>query len=185
MSSRRRFLGFGRLPTSAHVLALVAALALNACGGGSGGDNQTAPPSVATIVVSPANLTLEALDATAQLEATARDGSGDPLAAQFSWTSANTAIATVSAGGLVTASDNGMTTVTVTSGGVSAVVAVTVEQRPTSITLSHEQSELTASGDTLQVQADVVDGNGHSMSAELTWESSGISGFRGICQELS
>ena len=177
MSSRRCHGRFGGSPTFAPALAAFAALTLNACGGGSGSGgsdeaNQVAPPGIATIAVSPADLTLEALGASAQLEATARDGNGNPLVAQFSWSSADTAVATVSAGGLVTASDNGMTSVTVRSGTVAADVAVTVEQKPASIKVSHDESVLTAPGGNLQLEAGVSDSNDNAMSADLIWESS-------------
>ena len=101
-------------------LALFAVAVLNACGGGgSGGGDPVAPPRITTIAVSPSDLTLEALGATAQLEATARDQSGSTLSAQLSWGSSDTNVVTVNADGLVTAVNNGMATVTLPTVGAS------------------------------------------------------------------
>ena len=154
-------------------LACFTAVVLNACGGGgSGGSAPVAPRVIATIAVSPSGLTLNALGATAQLEATARDQHGDTIAAQVTWGSSDTAIATVDADGLVTAVNNGTATVTVRSGAVSNSVNVSVEQQAESVTLSRDEAVLTAVGDTLQLEAVVSDANDNSMSSDISWESS-------------
>ena len=161
-------------PRSLFLVAL-ACIALSGCGGGGsgGGDrDRDAQPVLTSISVSPAELTLESLGATAQLEATARDQNSNTLSAQFSWNSSNTTVITVDAGGVVTALDNGMATVTVRSGSVSESVTVTVEQKPVSITLSRDEVVLTALGANHQVEASVFDANQNVMSVALIWESS-------------
>lgn len=152
-------------------LACVASTVINGCGGGGGGDPAPAPV-LASIAVSPSNLTLDALGATSQLEATGRDQNGAAVSVQFSWSSSDTAVVAVDAEGLVTASGNGTATVNVRSGSVSASASVTVQQAPASITLSQDEVLLTDPGADLQLEASVLDANGHAMSADLTWASS-------------
>lgn len=69
---------------------------------------------------------------TLQLSATAFDADGESLSTaalngrQFTWTTANATVAVVSDTGLVTAVATGTTTVTVTMGGVTDTVTITV-----------------------------------------------------------
>ena len=148
-------------------LAALTCLAISACGGG-----RDDPPVLASITVSPSGLTLDALDATSQLQATARDQNGNTFSTQLSWSSSDTDVVSVSADGQVTALGNGTVTVTVRSGSVSASANVTVEQAPASIVLSREEVLLTALGADQQLEARVLDANGVGMSAQLTWASS-------------
>ena len=165
-----------RCPSSRSLfLSALTCIALSACGGGGsgGGDrDRDAQPVLTSLSVSPAELTLEALGATAQLEATARDQNGNALSTQFTWGSSDTVVATVDADGLVTALNNGTATVTVRSGGVSASATVTVEQTPASVTVSSDEVVLTALEATEQLQASVFDANDRAMAAEVTWASS-------------
>ncbi len=153
-------------------LATLVCLAVGACGGGGSSNERDAQPVLTSITVSPSELTLDALDATAQLEATARDQNGATMSAQFSWSSSDTTAVTVNADGLVTAVNNGSVTVTVRSGTLSASASVTVEQAPASIALSQDEVLLTALGAEQQLEANVLDSNQNAVSTELTWESS-------------
>ena len=146
--------------------------ALSACGGGGSGDDRDPQPVLTSITVSPSELTLEALGATSQLQASARDQNGNAISAQFTWSSSDSDIVAVDADGLVTASDNGMATVTLRSGSVSASATVTVEQKPASIMLSQDEVVLTALGANQELEASVFDANENAMSAESTWASS-------------
>ena len=154
-----------------YELVLVAVVFLHGCGSGGSGGDSTPPPRLASISVSPDTVTLEAIDATAQLGATARDTSGNTMAAVFSWNSADPTVVTVSADGLVTSRDNGMTTVTVTSGSVTASVPVTVEQRVADLVTVSDSVTMDALGTTVQLDATAQDANGHEVSAELDWAS--------------
>ena len=155
-----------------YELVLVAVVFLHGCGSGGSGGDSTPPPRLASISVSPDTVTLEAIDATAQLGATARDTSGNTMAAVFSWNSADPTVVTVSADGLVTSRDNGMTTVTVTSGSVTASVPVTVEQRVADLVTVSDSVTMDALGTTVQLDATAQDANGHEVSAEFRWSSS-------------
>ncbi|MDE0372382.1 MAG: Ig-like domain-containing protein [Rhodospirillales bacterium] len=127
---------------------------------------------MASIAVTPDATTLEALDATAQLQATARTSNGNSITAVFNWTSAGTTVATISSAGLVTARGNGMTTVTVASGSVSQTVSVTVEQRLSQLVMSADTVMLNALGASSQLEVTPQDVNGHAMSAVISWGSS-------------
>ena len=153
-------------------LAFFTVVVLAACGGGGSGDGRDTQPVLTSITVSPSELTLDALDASARLEATARDRNGNTLSTQFSWSSSDTEVVSVNADGQVTASGNGTATVTVRSGSVSGSATVTVEQAPASVKLSQDEVLLTALGAQTQLEASVLDANDNAMSAELAWESS-------------
>jgi hypothetical protein len=84
---------------------------------------------VATVTVTPASATLNALGATTQMQATAKDASGNIVTGKATtWTTSNQAVATVSAAGLVTAVGYGTAAVTATVAGVAGSAVVTVSQ---------------------------------------------------------
>ena len=119
--------------------------------------------SAAVISVSPTNLTL-APSTTAQFTATARDASGNVLTSQqFSWSSANSDVATVSPLGLVTAVGLGTTTVTVSDGGVNVAAQIVINgERPALSSSGVPIVTLTATPQTLQP----------GQSTTLSWLSS-------------
>ena len=82
------------------------------------------PPSVATISVTPATLALN-VGATGTLVATPRDVNGNVLTWPLSWTTSNSAVATVNAG-IVTAVGAGRATIVATGGLKTASATVTV-----------------------------------------------------------
>src|SRR5437762_2791312 len=78
---------------------------------------------VASVTVSPSTASVQ-VGQTVQLTATSKDASGNPLSGRpVSWGSSNTAVATVSAGGLVTGVTAGAATITATSEGQSGTRA--------------------------------------------------------------
>ena len=116
-------------------------LALTSCGGSDGpGVTDPDPPRVSAINVVPDAATLSFLGATSTLVAHVRDQNGQPIAATVSWSSDNTAVVTVSGSGLLTAVQNGTANVTASTGSLSDVVPVTVQQVPT-------QFEVASGGD--------------------------------------
>jgi len=87
---------------------------------------------VASVTVSPATASV-ATGGTIQLTATPKDGSGNPLTGRtVTWSSSNTAVATVSGGGLVSGVAAGSATITATSEGQSGTSAITVTPPGTS-----------------------------------------------------
>src|SRR5206468_527293 len=89
------------------------------------------PVPVATVTVSPASASIF-VAGTQQLSAVTKDSAGGTLTGRVvTWASSNTAIATVSASGLVTGVAVGSVTITATSEGKSGSAAVTVQTQPT------------------------------------------------------
>src|SRR5439155_14995989 len=85
---------------------------------------------VATVDVTPPSASVQA-GQTVQLTATPRDGNGTPLSARtVTWSSSNTALATVSNSGLVSGVTPGTATITATSEGKSGTSSVTVTNVP-------------------------------------------------------
>jgi hypothetical protein len=106
------------------VLLAAAAAVVAACG-----ESGPPVPVPTSISLSSSAVTLDALGATQTLTATVKDQSGQAMTGQtITWNAANTAIATVDGGGVVTAVANGQTQVTATSGTLSANATVTVAQ---------------------------------------------------------
>ena len=134
------------------------------------------PPRPTTIVVSPATAELAALGATVQLTAEVRDQNGQVMAgAAVTWVSNAIAVATVDSTGLVTAASNGSTTITASAGAAFGSALVTVMQVASSVTVSPSVDTI-APGDTLRLEAEARDENGHRVvGAAFAWSSSDTS----------
>ncbi len=121
------------------VAALVSVALLEACTDdtptGPGGDDPAAlagagaNPDGARILIEPHWLTLDTIGATGSLSATVIDAEGDTVDATVTWESADTAIATVDAAGVVTSIAFGSTKVSASYD--SATARATVEVAPT------------------------------------------------------
>ena len=155
--------------------ALLACIALaHACGGdGDSTGPPPDPPRPASVTVSPATSELTAVGATVQLRAEVRDQSGNVLGgAAMTWSSDDTAVATVNASGLVTAAANGTATIAATAGTTSGSATVTVAQQVSAVELT-PAGGIVLPGTTLQLSAEARDANGHSVAgAAFTWASS-------------
>ena len=156
----------------------VLALALIvACGGADDGPTEPTeppePPVATTLNISPASVDLSSFGETLQLTATVLDQNGQPIAsAPVSWAIDDNSVATVDAGGLVTAVQNGSATVSATSSSASGTTSVTVAQRLASIDVSPAADTLFAVGDSLQLTAEPFDANGNPVQdATITWSS--------------
>ena len=122
--------------------------------------------------MSPAAAEMTALGETVQLTASVSDQNGQALAGtSVSWSSSGTAVATVSASGLVSAVGNGTATITATAGEASGTAAITVGQAVSAVAVSPAADTLLV-GDTLRLSAEATDANGHAVEeAEFAWES--------------
>ena len=165
----------------AVVTTCMALTILAGCGGGDSPTKPTTPPPpppptpVATsITVTPSSHTLPAIGATVQLMATVKDQNNNTMSGQtVTWSSANTAVATVSAQGLVSAVSNGTAQITARSGNASGWATVTVaEPVPTRIAMTPSSHTLEAIGATVQLMATVRDQRNNVMSGQtVTWSS--------------
>ena len=133
-------------------------------------------PAPTTIAVTPDTVALAALGQTAQLSAEVRDQAGRAMeGVQVAWSSADTTVAAVDSGGLVTAAGAGETTITATSGEASGEAAVSVMQSVGSVVVS-PAVDTVAPGDTLRLAAEAFDANGHGVEgAQFDWSSSAVS----------
>jgi hypothetical protein len=104
------------------------ALLLCACGGNGGSTRGTASPAtLVSISVSPTNPSIQ-VGKTQQFTATGAltDNTTEDLTKTASWSSSNTAAATVSSGGLATAVSAGTSTIKAVSGAISGSTTLTV-----------------------------------------------------------
>jgi uncharacterized protein YjdB len=133
------------------------------------------PVPVATVTVSPptANLVV-GISPTQQLTAVTKDVSGNVLTGRLvTWTSGNTAAATVSATGLVTTAGAGTATITATSEGKTGTSSITVSLAPVvTLTVSAPTTPMIVGG-TQQLTATARDANGNVLTGRtVTWASS-------------
>jgi uncharacterized protein YjdB len=128
---------------------------------------------VATVAVNPAS-TSRFVGQTAQLAVATKDSAGNVLTGRtVTWASSSTTVATVSAGGLVTARAAGSATITATSEGKSGTAAVSVTVVPVaSVSVSPASSTMSVGG-TTQLTATPKDSAGNALTGRVvTWASS-------------
>ena len=125
------------------------------------------------MTVTPSTAEFGAVGATVQLMAEARDQSGQVIAGvAITWSSSDASVATVNAGGLVTATGNGSATIAATAGSASGSATATVAQVVTSVRVSPAADTL-AVGDDVRLSAAAADANDHVVpGAEFAWSSS-------------
>src|SRR2546427_118472 len=128
---------------------------------------------VASVLVSPTAPNAY-VGGSVQLTATPKDANGNPLSGRaVSWTTSNSAVATVSAGGLVTGLVVGSATITATSEGQSGTAAVTVSTVPVASVVVSPASANMSVGGTTQLSATPKDAAGNVLAGRLvTWTSS-------------
>ena len=156
------------------MLALAGAALLVGCDESA---TEPLPPVPATVQVSPSSVELTEIGATAQAIATVMDADGVEMpTAAVTWSSSNTAVATVGEGGTVEAVGEGSTTITAQSGDATGSVQVTVvlpAPTPTELLIDPDTATLTEAGATMQLSATVLDATGTEIEgAAMTWTTS-------------
>ena len=131
------------------------------------------PVPVATVTVSPNSKTMTVGD-TATFTATTKDAQGHVLTGRtVTWSSDNTAAATVDSTGLVTAVAQGTANITATSEGKSGTAAVTVNPVAVGSVVVTPSDTSIAAGDSVQMAAQPRDAGGNLlMGRTVTWSSS-------------
>ena len=131
------------------------------------------PVPVASVAVTPGSATVS-VGGTQQLTATPLDADGNPLSGRtVTWVSSNTAVATVSASGLVTGVAPGSATITATSEGKSGTATITVNPVPVASVAVAPASATIVVGATQQLTATPLDSAGNPLTGRtVTWTSS-------------
>ncbi|HKJ93290.1 MAG TPA: Ig-like domain-containing protein, partial [Longimicrobiales bacterium] len=125
---------------------------------------------VADAAVAPDSLRFASLQDTARLAATAYNGQGNVIpGVTFAWSSADTTVATVDAGGLVRSVGNGTTVVIAAgpgdAGGVADSATVVVDQVVASVTLTPASVTLHSKVDSVQLAAVAKDARGNDVAS--------------------
>lgn len=170
--------------TQSAVVALVLCALATSCGGGEStspapraGDPSTPAPTtpVATsISIAPSSVALGSIGASQTLSAQVRDQNGQVMSgASVTWSSANPAVASVSASGVVSAVSAGSTDILATAGSATASVRVTVSQSVGSVSITPNTTTLTSIGATAQLNATARDVTGAAIAnAPISWSAS-------------
>jgi hypothetical protein len=127
----------------------------------------------AEITIDPDGAAFTALGQSQAFTAAVRDNAGDLIVdAVVEWSILDGAIASVTAGGTVTAQSSGATSLVAVSGLASDTVTISVTQTPDSIVVSPGAVALESVGADQQFTADVLDAGGSVIaSAAVTWAS--------------
>ena len=141
--------------------------------GKTGSASVTVNPPVSSVSVSPASASL-LVGAVQQLSATSRDSAGNVLQRRpVAWSSSNTAVAAVSAQGLVAGVAPGSATVTATVEGRSATAQVTVALASVSTVVLDPSSGYMPISVGVPLDVTLRDVNGNVLAGRsVTWSSS-------------
>ena len=154
---------------SRTALPLFAVALLLACSSDGG------PESVASVTVSPPTASVDVGD-TQAFTATARDADGDVLSGRsFTWTSSATGTATVTSGGVATGVSAGTAAIRAETGGITGSAQLTVVIPGPAIVAITPDSADVAVGQTVQLSATVLDGDGDPLSTSASWSSANTS----------
>ena len=134
----------------------------------------TVAQTPAAVDVSADSIAFDALTDTVRLSATVRDAGGSLFeSAPITWSTSESAVALVSADGLVTSVDNGVATVTATSGSTSFPTVVTVQQTVATVNLQPESVVFADLLDATPLLIGVLDRLGAPVLGQVvTWTSS-------------
>jgi uncharacterized protein YjdB len=139
------------------------------------------PPTVTSIVVTPANSTL-IVNATQQFTATANysDGSSQIVTGQATWGSSQVAFATITTGGLATAKAAGTTTISATFGGKTGNATLTVQAAPpptvSGVQVSPSSAKVAVNAaQQFTATALYSDGSSQNVTSQAVWASSDTS----------
>ena len=165
----RRLLGrIGYTTTAALIMVMLAF-------GTACTETTAATTDVASLVVTPPTAIVRA-GSTVTLGVQARDTDGNLIAAPvLTWSTSNTAVATVSTAGVVTATAPGDVRIAVSSMGKSAIANLTVTPRPVaSLRVTPAQAAVLVSG-TVRLTATPLDADGAALgTCAVTWSSSDV-----------
>ncbi len=124
----------------------------------------------AAVIVSGPTEPMQSLGDTLQMTAVAEDANGHAIAdAVATWSSADTAVATVDSDGVVTSRGAGRTEIVAGVDEVTSAAAVVVEPTAAALALQPDTLLFDALEDTASLSAEAFDANGNPITAELAW----------------
>ena len=126
----------------------------------------------AVVTLDPDSLAFAALGDTATLAATVVDANGHAVEeVSLTWTTGDTAVATISPRGVVTAVGNGTATVTAAAGEVSGEAVAVVAQVVDRVVVT-PSADTVVLGTLVRLSAEAFDANGHQVDgASFRWSS--------------
>lgn len=161
--------------------ALLTISVLMACSNGSGGSNSggnnNGAPTVSSIQVSPNSMSI-GMGAQQQFHATAHlsDGSSQDVTSSAQWSSSDSNIANVSAGGVATGSASGTVTIKAQSGSLSSNATLTITAAAAnlvSIAISPAASSMPVNtSQQFTATGSYSDGSSADITSLVTWSSS-------------
>ena len=154
--------------------ALGTAVITATCEGKTGSTTVTVnAPTPNAVIVTPAQVLVQE-GATSQLTVEVLDAAGRPLPNSLvTYSSSNTAVASVSASGLITAGVPGKTTVSATSGGKTGTAEVTVTSTPVDSVAVTPSTPFIVVGRTTTLTAQALGPSGQVLTGRtITWSSS-------------
>jgi Bacterial Ig-like domain (group 2) len=158
----------------ACVFFVAGLLATSGCGGG-GSNGAMTPPSLSSLAITPGNPSIGAgQNQQFKVEGTFSDGSKQDLTSSASWTSSNTAVATINGSGMAVGVAQGNSKIGAASGSMSTSVVLTVGP-PSVISIAVTPSNaLVVLGAPVQFTATGTfnDGSTHDVTSAATWSSS-------------
>jgi trimeric autotransporter adhesin len=159
----------------AAFLSLTLLLAIAACGSGS--SSSTAPRTLSSLAITPANPSV-VIGSTMQLTATGTysDGATANLTSSVSWTSSDSTVETVSSSGLVTGVGLGTAMVTASSGSVSTHTNLPVNPALVSIAVTPATPSILVNGiQQFTATGTYSDSSQQDITGTVTWSSSDTS----------
>jgi hypothetical protein len=126
----------------------------------------------ATLEISPTAHTFTSIEDTQQFSAVARDANANVIpGAALVWTSTDTNVVTITAGGLAEAAGDGTAEIIVTSGAAADTATVEVDRSVASVTVVPATASIDV-GETAQFTAEARDANGFLISGvAFVWSS--------------
>jgi uncharacterized protein YjdB len=141
--------------------------------GKSGSASVTVQLPIASITISPSLASVN-VAWTSTLTATARNANGNAIpGVQFTWSSSNTSVATVSATGVVTGVAPGSVTISASAGGKTGTSSITVQLAPVDRIVVTPANPSVKEGSTVQLTATLYDARNNVLTGRtVTWSSS-------------
>jgi uncharacterized protein YjdB len=128
---------------------------------------------IASVTISPSLASVN-VAWTSTLTATARNANGNAIpGVQFTWSSSNTSVATVSATGVVTGVAPGSVTISASAGGKTGTSSITVQLAPVDRIVVTPANPSVKEGSTVQLTATLYDARNNVLTGRtVTWSSS-------------